>query len=116
MFRVFNSAKGILASIGRGIVEFPLLGIKKTGEMACAGLGKMDRLTRVEGVSGGDGSVRGPEAEETVLGPEGRLRVNMAVRSQRLGSEHCYRIGAPVVSTCGGGDGPYFQGVLRQSA
>ena len=97
-----NSIKGIIASIARTLIQLPMHGVKKTGEVACGGLGRLDKLTRIGG---------GPAAvDETVLGPDGHLKVNASVRSKRLGSELCYRINSPEVSTCTGGTDLVFDG------
>ena len=97
----FHAAKGIAGDMGRGVVKLPMYGVKQTANVACTGLGRLDKLTDLGGRE---------VAEETVAGPDGRLRVNNAVRSKRIGSEHCYRIGSPEVSTCEGGTDLVFKG------
>ena len=100
--KVFGSFKGIVASAGKWVIKLPLYGVKKSGEVACVGLGHLDRLTGIEGPE--------TEVEESYMDGEGRIVVNAAARSKREGSEECYKVAAPRVSTCDGGTDLIFKG------
>ena len=83
---------GWLAKGLNAVARFPLEVGMKTAEVACAGLGKMDGLTSFHSVAG--------TPPPTVVGEDGRLRVNAASRSKQEGSDRCHRISSPPVTTC----------------
>ena len=98
-------AVDIFGSIARVPVEMG----RKTGEIACQGL---DRLEQLGGVSERAGSLRGRGGIDAshAVDKDGRVIFNAAVASRRSGIEDCQRVADKVRSTCDPGERPVVGG------
>ena len=81
--------KGWITTILKSIVDAPNHLMRKSVEMTCGGMAKLDQLL-LDNVPGGS----------TMVDSEGRIRINEAVQSKAEGFERCHQVSRPPVSTC----------------
>ena len=77
---------------------------RKTGELTCAGLGKLDSI------SGGGFALSAPTSRSAEVGSDGTVRPNAAAVSRHQGLQKCVQVNAPEVLTCDPGADAIFRG------
>ena len=84
------------------VAKAPFWAAKKAGEVGCAGLEKVDKITALQ--------FSPEEAPETAHAGSGILVANESVRNKRRGLDACFRVAAPVEVDCDPGADIVYRG------